>query len=244
MTGETKTKVAVVCSQPSLGSAFMQGAKWDDGRWLYDEVTGNPGADEYLALVKARLPTFIFFPYWHWQVPEDLLKSAHCIGFHPTNLPYGRGGSPIQNLILRGVWETKLCMYHMTGEMDAGPVYRKTDLSLEGPAQHIYTELAHKAGEMARWLTDTYEADGCTLPGATPQRPIGPDDEVFKRRGPEDSRLDLATPDYEVANFIRMLDAPWLPHAFVEPRHGLKVEFTDVDTRHYQMTARAKFFFR
>ena len=197
MTGEVKTvsKVAVVCSQPSLGEAFMRGAKWNDGRWSHSEVTGNPRVDQYLAEVKAELPTFIFFPYWHWQVPEDLLKSAHCIGFHPTDLPYGRGGSPIQNLILRGVRETKLCMYHMTGEMDAGPVYRKTNLPLTGAAGSIYTDLARKAGEMARWLTDTYEADGCTLPGATPQRPVGPDDEVFKRRGLEDSKLDLGTPE-------------------------------------------------
>ena len=47
-----------------------------------------------------------------------------------------------------------------------------------------------------------------------------------------------------MAAFIRMLDAPWLPHAFIEPRHGLRIEFTDVDTRHYQMTARARFLFR
>ena len=48
------------------------------------------------------IPDIIFFPHWNWIVPDTIYESFKCIVFHTAPLPYGRGGSPIQNLILRG----------------------------------------------------------------------------------------------------------------------------------------------
>lgn len=62
-----------------------------------------------------------------------------------TDVPYGRGGSPLQNLILAGHADTQLTALKMVEEMDAGPVYAKRPLSLEGKAQDIY----EKAGELS-----------------------------------------------------------------------------------------------
>ena len=62
-----------------------------------------------------------------------------------TDVPYGRGGSPLQNLILAGHTETKLTALRMVNEMDGGPVYVKMPLKLEGAAQEIYI----KAGELS-----------------------------------------------------------------------------------------------
>jgi hypothetical protein len=55
-----------------------------------------------------------------------------------TDVPFGRGGSPLQNLIVRGRRETKLTALRMSREFDAGPVYMKEPLSLEGGAEEIY----------------------------------------------------------------------------------------------------------
>jgi len=54
-----------------------------------------------------------------------------------TYMPYGRGGSPLQNLIVRGYRHTKLTALRMVEEFDAGPVYLKEDLCLEGNAEEI-----------------------------------------------------------------------------------------------------------
>lgn len=42
-----------------------------------------------------------------------------------TNLPYGRGGSPVQNLILNGHKKTIISALNVTKDLDAGDVYLK-----------------------------------------------------------------------------------------------------------------------
>ena len=81
---------------------------------------------------------YLFFPYWHWKIPVVLLDRFECVGFHMTDLPFGRGGSPLQNLILRGYSDTMISAFNVTDEMDAGPVYLKRPLSLDGSAQEIF----------------------------------------------------------------------------------------------------------
>ena len=80
----------------------------------------------------------VFFPYWSFKISKELLNKYECIGFHMTDLPYGRGGSPLQNLILRGFTETVITAFRITDEWDAGPIYCKRPLSLEGTAQEIF----------------------------------------------------------------------------------------------------------
>ena len=54
-----------------------------------------------------------------------------------TDLPYGRGGRPLQNLIVRGIKETVVSAIKCVKELDAGPIYLKMPLALEGTAQEI-----------------------------------------------------------------------------------------------------------
>ena len=51
-------------------------------------------------------PRYVFFPHWQWMVPDSITASSDCVCFHMTDVPYGRGGSPLQNLIQRGHAET------------------------------------------------------------------------------------------------------------------------------------------
>ena len=64
-----------------------------------------------------------------------------------TDLPYGRGGSPLQNLIIRGHRDTQLTALKCEENVDEGPVYAKTPLSLSGSAEEI---LARGAGATRR----------------------------------------------------------------------------------------------
>ena len=63
--------------------------------------------------------------------------------FHMTDVLYGRGGSPLQNFIIRGHKETKLTAMKCVKELDAGPVYLKEFLSLLGNAEEIYMRHLH-----------------------------------------------------------------------------------------------------
>ena len=45
-------------------------------------------------------PDYVFFTHWNWIVESEIHDNFNCVVFHTAPLPYGRGGSPIQNLIL------------------------------------------------------------------------------------------------------------------------------------------------
>lgn len=55
------------------------------------------------------------------KVASVHLRSCCCIGFHPTLLPSGRGGSPIQRQILDHD-VPGITFFRMTEAMDAGPI--------------------------------------------------------------------------------------------------------------------------
>ncbi len=94
----------------------------------------------------------------------EILKEIECVCFHMTDVPYGRGGSPLQNLIVRGHRETRLTALRMTSELDAGPVYLKRNLSLEGGAEEIYLRASALSAEMIQQIVrdemHTFTANG------------------------------------------------------------------------------------
>jgi len=160
-------------------------------------------------------PAWIFFPHWSWVIPREIHDRYECVIFHMTDLPHGRGGSPLQNLIVRGQKETKLSALKCVAELDAGPVYRKVQLGLEGTAEEI---LGRAAVLMEEMIVDIVK----NRPAPIPQ--IGEVVE-FKRRHPEDGNLFSLENLDQVYDFIRMLDADGYPPAFLRTPN-LQYEFS------------------
>lgn len=165
-------------------------------------------------ILEAWRPRYVFFLHWSWRVPAEIVRDFECVCFHMTDVPYGRGGSPLQNLIVRGARSTKLSALRMTEELDAGPVYLKEELSLEGNAEEIFiraSELA--AGMIERIVRERPEP-----------RPQEGETVVFRRRRPEESRIPELDSLGRLHDFIRMMDAEGYPHAFLE-HGGFRYEF-------------------
>ncbi|SEA44137.1 methionyl-tRNA formyltransferase [Alkalimonas amylolytica] len=160
------------------------------------------------ALLEKLQPAMIFFPHWSWKVPDSMLQSVPCVCFHMTDLPFGRGGSPLQNLILRGLCDTKLTALQMTSELDAGPIYAKTALSLEGSAQQIFQRAAPLVYQLIEQIVTKQ----------LQPKPQQGEVVVFERRSPLQSELPQTADANQLYDFIRMLDADTYPRAFV--RHG------------------------
>ena len=53
-----------------------------------------------VSLLEEFKPKYIFFPHWSWIIPEEIYNNYNCVVFHSTDLPFGRGGSPLQTLIV------------------------------------------------------------------------------------------------------------------------------------------------
>jgi methionyl-tRNA formyltransferase len=160
-------------------------------------------------LIKKISPRYIFFPHWSYLVPENVYKNYECIIFHMTDVPFGRGGSPLQNLISRGIYETKISALRCVKELDAGPIYLKRPLSLYGSAE----EICLRASEIIEDMI-------CQIIKEQPV-PIEQTGETtcFPRRKPEQSNIAELTNLNQVFDHIRMLDADGYPHAFLETKH-------------------------
>ena len=159
----------------------------------------------------------IFFLHWSSAIPSEIYQTIECIIFHMTALPYGRGGSPLQNLIVRGHKDTLLTAFRCVRELDAGPIYLQRPLNLDGPARQIL----QRATEM---MIDMIEIIMRDNPYPVPQHGTP---EVFKRRRQEEGNLQLADSIDLAYDLIRMLDAEGYPHAFLDTE-DLHLEFTDV----------------
>ena len=59
-------------------------------------------------------PKIIFFIHWSELIPEDIYTNYICIQFHASDLPKGRGGSPIQNQILKKILKTKITAFRVS----------------------------------------------------------------------------------------------------------------------------------
>lgn len=178
------------------------------------------------ALEKLANVRYIFFLHWNWLVPEHIWSRYECVCFHMTDVPYGRGGSPLQNLIVRGHTNTQLTALRMVAEMDAGPVYTKRPLSLEGAAHEIYIKAGQLSYDIMQWMIEHEPVPTAQEGGAV----------IFERRKPEQSKLPETGHLKEIYNHIRMLDAPTYPHAYIE--HGeFLLEFTGAVTHDDGLTA-------
>ena len=175
--------------------------------------------------------TKIFIPHWSYIIPEKIYLQYECILFHMTDLPYGRGGSPLQNLIVRGHTETKISALKVIKELDAGPIYLKSDLSLLGTAQEIFIRANSIVEAM---IIDIIKAKLKPVPQ------VGGIVE-FKRRKPEESNIVELDDLEKVYDYIRMLDCEAYPHAFFETPH-LKFEFINAnfDTNEEIITANVR----
>jgi methionyl-tRNA formyltransferase len=168
----------------------------------------NPNDLKALDLEVIR-PEWIFFPFWSWIIPKEIFSRYRCVVFHMTDLPYGRGGSPLQNLILRGHRQTMLSAIECVAELDAGPVYVKSPLGLEGTAEEILSRCSVLIGDLIIELVTKN-------PGSKPQ--IG-EVTIFERRKPSQGDISLLSSLDAIYDYIRMLDADDYPSAFLDTEH-------------------------
>lgn len=161
-----------------------------------------------LEVVKKFKPDYIFFPHWSWIIPKEIYESYKCIIFHMTDLPFGRGGSPLQNLIIRRIKNTKISAVSVSEEIDAGAIYLKKDLDLEGSADEILARASKIIFfEMIPMIIRSNI------------KPVEQSGEIvrFNRRNPSESEIHNSIQEMEdIYNHIRMLDGEGYPKAFVK----------------------------
>ena len=197
----------------------------DDNHWTLIQCKD----DLTLHNIENINPRYIFFPHWSWKIPKEIYENFECVVFHPTDLPYGRGGSPIQNLIVRGHTSTWVSAIKANEIIDGGPVYMKQFLLLSGNAEEIYLRYSDIIFEMIKDI-----AYGNPEPIKQIGTPV-----VFPRRTPLESAIPENSTLNKVHDWIRMLDAEGYPHAFIET-DSYRVEFTRASLKDGHIMADAR----
>jgi len=176
-------------------------------------------------------PKYIFFPHWSWIIPKKIYENFECIVFHMTDLPFGRGGSPMQNLIIREIYDTKISAIRVGKVLDAGEIYMKEDFNIsKGSAEENFIKLSNIIFEkmIPKFLTLNL----------IPKNQIG-NIVNFKRRTPKESNIySLEKKSLKkLYDFIRMLDAEGYPKAYALV-DNLKIEFSDVNIKNNKLTGK------
>lgn len=180
--------------------------------------------------IKEINPGYVFFPHWSWIIPQNIFVNFECVVFHMTDLPYGRGGSPLQNLIVCGHKNTKISAIKVAEGIDTGDIYMKEDVTLEGKAEEIFR----------RCSTVIFTK---MIPNMIKNNPIPKpqNGEVteFKRRKPADGNIAQLDSIEKVYDCIRMLDAEGYPRAYLET-DSIKLEFEDAVLDELGITVKVK----
>lgn len=200
-------KYIIACSQ----NFFKNNIKDKNFEFIYKKKQLN------LVRIKKIKPKIIFFPYWHWKVNDEILNSCLCIGFHTSPLPYGRGGSPIQNQILRSKKNSVICAIKYNNTIDGGEIYMKSKISLTGSANQIFDRMFKKILAMILKLKKK-------LPKLKKQKGKVI---LFKRRKPYQSEIKNIRSIKKLYDFIRMLDLDFkdFPKSFIN-YENFKIKFS------------------
>jgi len=170
-------------------------------------------------------PDFILFYGWSWMVSKDIINNYKCIMLHPSRLPKYRGGSPIQNQIIRGENNSAVTLFLMDENMDSGPIVFQEEMSLSGKINDIFDRIEDLGYKGTIQFLDN-PTDGVEQK----------DDEAtyFERRSEEQSEITLGDLKNKSAEYlynkIRMLDDPY-PNAFIKTRDNKKllIKFFEID---------------
>jgi len=162
-----------------------------------DELTHENIIDFY--------PDYIFFSHWSWIIPREIHEKFKCIVFHMTDLPFGRGGSPLQNLISRGINKTRISAIKVDLGVDTGDIYLKKDLDLHGTAEEIFMRASdiifrEMIPEILKGIEPVKQGDRAT---------------EFKRLTEKDGQILDDFDLNKIYDYIRMLDAEGYPKAFI-----------------------------
>ena len=202
----------------------LRSRKNEEWKWLTQKDDIDLNIDDLPFAQKA----FVF--RWPHLLDENVLALTEFIGFHTSNLPEGRGGSPLQNQIMDDIYESRINALKLVKEADAGPVYTYRDVSLHGSIDDVWRTLSTLAYEMIQVIIDS---------NLTPQPQDPGVYKTYKRR--RNNSLSLMSNDSieSVFRFIQMLDGEGYPQAFLD-MGDFKIEFSRASMRSGTITCDAR----
>lgn len=142
--------------------------------------------------------------------PATLARFRNTLVVHESDLPRGRGWSPMTWQILQGAPRIPVTLIEATKQVDAGPIYAQEWVTFEG--HELIGELRAAIGRAAVDLCARFVSEyPAILDRATPQNGEAT---FYARRTPSDSRLDAERSLASQFDLLRVVDAARYPGFF------------------------------
>ena len=153
---------------------------------------------------------FLFLVSCHERIESRQRDEyEHVLVLHASDLPHGRGWSPHIWQILQGKNEIVMTLFEASDGIDRGDIWAKRSISLDG--HELYDEINNKLFETEIALIDhAVQNAGTIKPQPQPQM----EEETFKKRSPEDSRLNPEKTIAEQFDLLRIADPDRYPAFF------------------------------
>lgn len=140
---------------------------------------------------------------------RKLHLNKHNLVIHESDLPKGRGWSPLTWQVLEGKNEIPVTLFEATTDVDAGIIYSQEIITFNG--DELIDELRMAQGKSSiRQITDFV----LNYPANTGWEQTGIPD-YYKKRSEQDSQLDVDKTIREQFNLLRVVDNDRYP-AFIE----------------------------
>ena len=167
-------------------------------------------------------PDFILFYGWSDIVPSSLIGKFKCLMLHPSSLPKYRGGSPIQNQIIRGEEHSAVSIFLMDDGIDTGPIAKQAYLSLAGSIEEIFERIEISGYKLTKEILTT---------GANFVKQNHEQATYFERRKPHESEVTMEELQSKSAEYlknkIRMLQGPY-PKPYITAADGFRLYIHEV----------------
>lgn len=140
--------------------------------------------------------------------PEVLARNRRNLVVHASDLPRGRGFSPLTYQIMEGLNRIPVCLLDAVEAVDSGPVVYREWIDYEG--HELVGELRQKLGAMTVELCRRFVEEPAP-PSGVPQQG---EPSIYPRRRPADSALD---PEQTIAaqfDLLRTVDNDNYPAYF------------------------------
>jgi methionyl-tRNA formyltransferase len=211
--GETVALVVTHPDSPGESVWFPSVAELARSRGVDTVLVDRPDAP-LAARVEAAAPDLILSFYFRHLLPPNVLAIPlrGAFNLHGSLLPKYRGRAPINWAIARGEKETGATLHAMTGRADAGEIVDQESVPI-GP-DDTAIEVQKRVTQAGIRILERRLSG--LADGTAPRRPQDEREATtFRRRTPEDGRIDWTRSAEEVHNLVRAVTHPY-PGAFTD----------------------------
>lgn len=131
---------------------------------------------------------------------EVLARNLYNLVVHASDLPKGRGFSPLTWLVLEGRNDVPVCLIDAAAEVDSGDIYAKEWITFQG----------HELIDEMREILGTKTIELCLNFAMSPEPPVATpqsgEPTYFERRRPKDSEVDPDRSLRDLFNNFRVAD--------------------------------------